>query len=140
MLIEKIIPTAFAQEANKVIENLADSDAKLQELNTELIELTTEYTQSNAEPIYYSFFNIDNVYFWFTVGGLLLLAVGLLFLLIELKKYQPKKVKIKEPKPRPIKEKKIKHRKEEPAKVEQKIEEPKEVKKKPVKVKVIKVK
>ena len=106
-------------------------------------------SKGKFKPVYYSFFNMDNVYFWFILGGLLLLAVGLLFLLMELKKNQPKKIRIKEPKPvKQVKEKKIEKKKEEPKpviavkedRVEKKKEEPKPVKKKPIKVKVIKVK
>ena len=67
MFIEKIIPKALAQEPTSVIEKLDASDVKLEELNNELLKLTTEYGQVNTAPAYYSFFNMDNIYFWFNV-------------------------------------------------------------------------
>ncbi|MBT7553275.1 hypothetical protein HN670_02295 [bacterium] len=72
-------------QAEEVMENLVDSEVKLQELNQELNHAITEYSKitQNIEPM--SFFNFSNVYFWFVVCGLLLLAFGFWFLLVELK-------------------------------------------------------
>ncbi|PLX25582.1 hypothetical protein C0580_02220 [Candidatus Parcubacteria bacterium] len=81
MFGEKIIQLA---QSDKVMEELVNSEVKVQELNNEFYELTKEYKMSSHSADYYSFFNFSNIYFWFVLAGLLLLAFGLLFLLAEL--------------------------------------------------------
>lgn len=65
--------------------NISNSnDNTLQNLNVKLDLLKEEYNAVASQPNSYSFFNLDNIYFWFVLAGLLLLAFGLLFLLAEL--------------------------------------------------------
>lgn len=150
MFGEKIIQLA---QSDTVMEGLVNSEIKVQELNNEFYELTKEYKMSSNSADYYSFFNFSNVYFWFVLAGLLLLAFGLLFLLAELQqrsksektvvRFEEKKQESKpEPKPEPEPKKEEKKKKKKEEKKPEPEPEVKEVKKskKPLKVKVVKVK
>ena len=81
------INTTLAQ-TDDAMQNLVESEAKLQELNQQLVNLQDEYlgVVNNIENA--SFFNFDNVYFWFVLAGLLLLIFVFWFWLMELKNYQ----------------------------------------------------
>jgi hypothetical protein len=100
MFKEKII----LAQTDEVLENLVNSETKFQELNQRLGEVQAEYAalSQTAEPM--SFFNFENVYFWIVVCGLLILAFGWWYLLVELKsnKSKTKKEKIKKPKTKKI--------------------------------------
>jgi hypothetical protein len=100
MFKEKII----LAQTDEVLENLVNSETKFQELNQRLGEVQAEYAalSQTAEPM--SFFNFENVYFWIVVCGLLILAFGWWYLLVELKsnKTKTKKEKIKKPKTKKI--------------------------------------
>lgn len=157
MFGEKIIQLA---QSDTVMEGLVNSEIKVQELNNEFYELTKEYKMSSNSADYYSFFNFSNVYFWFVLAGLLLLAFGLLFLLAELQqrsksektvvRFEEKKSESKpepKPEPEPKKEdapsgdagKKKKKKEEKKPEPEPEVKEVKKSKK-PLKVKVVKVK
>lgn len=71
----------FSQE---IAQATTSTDATLQNLNVKLDLLKEEYNAIASQPNTYSFFNLDNIYFWFVLAGLLLLAFGLLFLLAEI--------------------------------------------------------
>lgn len=75
----------LAQNASSTInENLQASEGKLQNANQELDLLKEQYNNMLTQTSENSFFNFANLYFWFVLVGLLLLAFGLLFLLAEL--------------------------------------------------------
>lgn len=75
----------LAQNASSTInENLQASEGKLQNANQELDLLKEQYNNMLTQTPENSFFNFANLYFWFVLVGLLLLAFGLLFLLAEL--------------------------------------------------------
>ena len=99
-------------QTNEIVDNLVNSEAKLQELNKELNEVIIEYNALTQSVESMSFFNMDNVYFWFVICGLLLLVFGFCFLLLELKGGKNKSAKSSEAKKslavEPIKTKKIK--------------------------------
>ena len=58
-------------QTNEIVDNLVNSEAKLQELNKELNEVIIEYNALTQSVESMSFFNFDNVYFWFVICGLL---------------------------------------------------------------------
>jgi len=135
MLKQKI---KLAQNDADVINDLIESDAKLNELNDELNTLTQDYA-SNIGGVQESFFSFQNVYFWFVIVGLIILAASLVFLLVELKKPRKPKEKVDKIKFDSNKEVKINNIR----RVERDYEaEEKAAKKKkgPVKIKVLKVK
>ena len=68
----------------EVMNNLVESEAKLGELNNRLGDIQQQYNNMTANTDIYSFFNFGNFYFWIVLAGLILLALGLLFLLVEL--------------------------------------------------------
>lgn len=70
----------------EVMENLQNSEAELQDLNQQFDSLRQEYQAVVNNFDNPTFFNFDNVYFWFVIAGLLLLAFGLWWWLLELKK------------------------------------------------------
>lgn len=76
---------------DETLDSMINADLKVEELNQRLVDLKTEYElmTQNATPM--SFFNFENVYFWFVVCGLLILAFALGFLWLELRgaKNQP---------------------------------------------------
>jgi hypothetical protein len=126
---------------NNIIDNLQASDAKLGEINGQLDSLVSEYNKVTAGVSESSFFNLDNVYFWLVLAGLILLAFGLWFLMSELKYYSKEK-KIKKAmkpatEPETIKAIVEKERKSIPVKP---MKTKKKKKKKPVKIQVVKVK
>lgn len=85
----------LAQNASSTInENLQATEGKLQNANQELDLLKEQYNNMLTQAPETTFFNFGNMYFWFVLVGLLLLAFGLLFLLAELQN-KDKKVKHK---------------------------------------------
>jgi hypothetical protein len=72
----------LVQNSNEVLDNLAASDKKLEDLNNELGGLTNQYLANNHMSS--SFFDLNNIYFWVVLGSLVLLAFGLILLLREL--------------------------------------------------------
>lgn len=76
---------------NPVLDNLSASENKLQEVNGQLDSLVTEYNKVTAGVSDSSFFDLNNVYFWLVLAGLVLLAFGLWFLMSELKYHSPSK-------------------------------------------------
>lgn len=86
----------LAQNASSTInENLQVTEDKLQNANQELDLLKEQYNNMLTQAPETTFFNFGNMYFWFVLVGLLLLAFGLLFLLAELQnKDRSKKSKV----------------------------------------------
>lgn len=125
-------------EGDQIIENLNNSEAKLQELNGQLDVLKQDYNTMVANNDFYSFFNFDNIYFWFVLVGLILLAFGLIFLLVELQHSKSEKRENKKAKVEEIEEDEEVEDKE--TEEEKEIEEEKPKKTAPKKIKVIKVK
>ncbi len=83
----------LAQNASSTVnENLQVTEGQLQNANQELDLLKEQYNTMLTTSPETSFFNFGNMYFWFVLVGLLLLAFGLLFLLAELQN-KDKKVK-----------------------------------------------
>ncbi len=78
------INNLIAQADSEVLNTLAESDQKLGELNTRLDVIKQEYNILVDVANSYSFFNLDNIYFWFVIIGLVLLVFGLMLLLAEL--------------------------------------------------------
>lgn len=118
-------------ENEQIMDNLADSEARLQELNGRLDVLKQDYNTMVANNDFYSFFNFDNIYFWFVLIGLILLAFGLIFLLVELQHSKSeKKPKIE----------KVEEEIEETEEETEEVEEQKPKKSEPKKIKVVKVK
>jgi flagellar biosynthesis/type III secretory pathway M-ring protein FliF/YscJ len=75
----------LAQNASSTVnENLQVTEGQLQNANQELDLLKEQYNTMLTTSPETSFFNFGNMYFWFVLVGLLLLAFGLLFLLAEL--------------------------------------------------------
>ncbi|MFA6252765.1 MAG: hypothetical protein WCV69_00635 [Patescibacteria group bacterium] len=75
----------LAQNASSTVnENLQVTEGQLQNANQELDLLKEQYNTMLTTSPETSFFNFSNMYFWFVLVGLLLLAFGLLFLLAEL--------------------------------------------------------
>ena len=70
---------------DEIINNLAATEGKLLEANSELLGIKKEYADilNNKEVL--SFFNLDNIYFWFVLIGLLFLVFSLWFFLSALK-------------------------------------------------------
>ena len=95
-------PEIILTQNSEVIENLVNSEEKLNELNQRLGELATDYQTVANNIDQPSFFNVENIYFWFVICGLLLVAFGLWFWLVELKNPSTKK----QPKEKPAKKKK----------------------------------
>ena len=94
MFSQKIIHLAQAATSTDINQNLQNTENQLQNLNASLDLLKEEYNAALNQPSTYSFFNLDNIYFWFVLAGLLLLAFGLLFLLAELQSNKNKKEKV----------------------------------------------
>ena len=128
----------LAQE-NTVLENLVESEIKLRELNSEVETIDNDYTDIPAKASGYSFFNVDNLYFWLLLVGLVFLAFGLVFLMAELKKFNKVRPEVKE-----VKKVATKIYKEvekiETREVKKKVKKISTPKKRPVKIKVVKVK
>ena len=76
----------LAQAEASVVENLEASDQKMIDLNNKLVGFLDEYEKLNFSQNGQSFFSLQNIYFWVLLIGLLLLALGLVLLLAELKK------------------------------------------------------
>lgn len=88
-MIEEIIlaqNTTSTPVTTEVIDNLRDSEVELNQLNQQFDNLREEYKAVVNNLDNPSFFNFDNVYFWFVIVGLLLLVFGLWWWLLELKK------------------------------------------------------
>ena len=125
-MFKQIIQTVRAQE---VLDNLVESEEQLQDVNNELVNLTDQYLANNEVST--SFFNINNIYFWIVIGGLIFLAFGLILLIVELKKGSSvKEVEEDEPDFGSVE---IQHEEDE---IEE--EEPKKTKVKRIKVKKVK--
>lgn len=88
MWINKILA-----QSGDPIQNLVESEKELAEINNQAIDLQKEYLAvvNNFEAS--SFFNFNNVYFWFVIVGLLLLVFILWFIMLELKKPRDNKTK-----------------------------------------------
>lgn len=86
----------LAQNTSSTInDNLQATENQLQNANQELDLLKEQYNHMLTQTAENSFFNFGNLYFWFVLVGLLLLAFGLLFLLAELQnKDRSKKSKV----------------------------------------------
>lgn len=123
---------------NPVLDNLENSEAKLQQVNGQLDSLLSEYHKVSTDVGDSSFFNLDNIYFWLVLIGLVLLAFGLWFLMTELKYYSSRQ-RLKKSQPSreevPTIRTVIKEQKKQAVKNSS---QPK--RKKPVKIKVVKVK
>ena len=70
---------------DEIINNLAETEGKLLEANNSLLSIKKEYTDILNNKEVFSFFNLDNIYFYFLLLGLILLAFSLWFLLSTLK-------------------------------------------------------
>lgn len=137
MLEQKII--TLAQNENEIINDVYNSEVKLNELNKELNTLTQEYANNMTGASDISFFSFNNPYFWFVIIGLIILAMALIFLLIELKKPRKPKERVDKIKNDSDKEVKIEniHRVEHDYEAEEvAAKKPKG----PVKIKVLKIK
>ncbi len=151
----------LAQIGSEVIDSLRSSDQKLQDLNNQLDIIKNDYVQLVGDYNTGTFFNINNIYFWFLILGLVLLLFGLIYLLLELKQGRPAAAKEREEKKEVIKKPEAKSAlgAEEPGpkkianispvrsfvsngvnEKKEKIEPSREKKKGPIKIKVIKVK
>ena len=73
----------------EVMNNLAESEAKLGELNNRLVDIQDQYNTMAAGGGALAFLDFSNLYFWVVLIGLILLALGLLFLLVELSHPSP---------------------------------------------------
>jgi|GEM_PF-6138825 hypothetical protein len=118
----------------EVMNNLVESEAKLGELNNRLTDIQQQYNGMAANTDIYSFFNFGNFYFWTVLAGLILLALGLLFLLVELSHPRARKPKDKYHVPSKKSVKKSVSKK-----IESKSAPVRKTGKKSVKIKVIKV-
>ncbi|MFA6308089.1 MAG: hypothetical protein WCS88_03345 [Patescibacteria group bacterium] len=131
----------LAQVGDPILNNLANTENKLLELNQELGSIVVDYQNINtASP---SFFNFDNPFFLLTLVGLFMLLFALWFLKKELKYEQNKnKLSIIRKKELELKEKLAKEEEEKKIKLKkvQAIELEKASKIKGRKIKVIKVK
>ena len=78
----------IAQVDNPIINNLVNTENKLDELNQEVNVILSDYNY--AKPTETSFFNFNNPFFLLTLLGLFLLVFALLFLRKELKYEQNK--------------------------------------------------
>lgn len=117
--------------SDQIVNNLIQTEEELLVANNSLIDIKEEYFDILNNTEISSFFNTDNIYFYFVLIGLLLLAFALWFLLSVLKQ---KELGVKVKKIKKIKKKKrIK---------EEYIEEKPRPKKKTkaIKIKVVKVK
>ena len=70
---------------DNIIDNLIKTEEDLVNANNSLINLQEEYLDIMNKTETISFFNIDNIYFWFILIGLLFLVFSLWFLLSALK-------------------------------------------------------
>ena len=71
--------------ADNIIDNLIKTEEDLVNANNSLINLQEGYLNIMNKTETTSFFNIDNIYFWFILIGLLFLVFSLWFLLSALK-------------------------------------------------------
>lgn len=76
----------LAQINDPIIDNLANTDDQLNQLNQEVAEIVGDYQQANFQnQSEISFFNFNNHFFLLTLLGLIMLAISLAFLRKELK-------------------------------------------------------
>ncbi len=94
--------TETVNTTTEVINNLQNSEMELQELNQQVASLREEYKAVVNNFDNPSFFNFDNVYFWFVIAGLLLLVFGLWWWLLEMKKDHKVKTAEKVIEPEPV--------------------------------------
>lgn len=94
----------LVQANDPILNNLVDTENKLGDLNREMVNIVSDYQETNSigqsEP---SFFNFNNSFFLLTLLGLVMLAVALAFLKKELKQGGQKKSEVR-PEPKPEKE------------------------------------
>lgn len=144
----------LTQADSEIVNNLNNQDQQLENLNAQLDVVKSDYVKMLNTTDTSSFFNLNNIYFWFLIAGLLLLLFGLLYLWVELRQHrsgdkEKSQVKIKKEE-KPVEKAKPEPKKiEEPvfstqdliklAKVSEDIEEPKKITK-ARKIKVSKVK
>ena len=81
----------LVQLDDPILNNLVDTENRLNELNQEVGAIVNEYQETNRAES--SFFNFDNPFFLLTLVGLFMLAFALWFLKQELKHFKPKKIK-----------------------------------------------
>lgn len=86
----------IAQENSAVLNSLQADDNKLQDLNNQLDVVKNDYVNLVGHYDTYSFFNFNNIYFWFLILGLILLLFGLMYLLSELRQNNQQSEKSKE--------------------------------------------
>jgi len=86
----------LTQNSPGVTDSLSASDAQLENLGQELDIVRGQYLQLVNDYNSLSFFNLNNIYFWFLIVGLLLLLFGLLYLLAELRRGQEPEKKYKQ--------------------------------------------
>ncbi len=124
----------IAQNSDQIIDNLAETDAKVESLNNELNNLVSQYRQSLSGTDAAAFFDFHNPFFLLTLLGLVLLMIGLWFLYYELRHPSPSQVRTAYRQPEPT-AKKTSHHQPQPA-----VAKAVRTGKKPVKIKVVKVK
>ena len=86
--IKKIV-----QVDDPIMDNLLETDNKLNELNQEVVAIVDEYQEVHKPE--FSFFNFNNPFFLLTLVGLFMLTFALWFLQQELKYLKPGKAKKK---------------------------------------------
>jgi hypothetical protein len=130
----------IAQVNDPILNNLVDTENKLNQLNQEVGLILQDYQAVNTTKP--SFFNFDNPFFLLTLVGLIILVFALWFLKQELKHSKPKKIKSQPVKSPKVEIKTVPKIKEE--KPEVKISKPKPdkkiIKSKGRKIKVVKIK
>ena len=68
-----------------IVDTIVNPEVDMNQLNQRLEELKIEYELLTQEAPAMSFFNFQNVYFWFVVCGLIILLLALWLLWRELK-------------------------------------------------------
>jgi len=107
----------LAQVNDPIINNLVDTENRLNELNQEVGAIVQDY-QTVQKPET-SFFNFDNPFFLLILAGLFVLAFALWFLQQELKRAKPKKEKVITPEKNIVKTiPEVKQKTAEPEKIE----------------------
>ncbi|PWB38966.1 MAG: hypothetical protein C3F02_00985 [Parcubacteria group bacterium] len=80
-----LVQNLLAQAGDNVVNSLQATDQQLSDLNNQLDVVKNDYVQMVGDYNAMTFFNLNNIYFWFLVVGLLLLLVGLIYLLAEIR-------------------------------------------------------
>ncbi len=152
------IAPLLAQNSGQVMENLANTEKRLVDVNQKLIDLVNQYNHLNKSDDLSIFFDIHTIYFWLVMGGLFLLVIGLLLLRSELKKTNnisnqstlgavPKEQLVSLPIPEEPKIKSVREviaeegeKEPEPELIEEPVKPKVKKTKRPIKIKVVKVK